>query len=80
MTTAAKACIAGRGDRFDVNDSDEGGGAGSCRTHGRQPDAAGIRTLRSADLFADAREIVIDHCGDRYRLRCTSKGKLILTK
>lgn len=39
-----------------------------------------IRVLKSADLFAEAREVIIDHDGDHYRLRYTSKGKLILTK
>lgn len=36
--------------------------------------------LHSRDLLAGAREVVIEHEGDLYRLRCTSKGKLILTK
>ena len=39
-----------------------------------------LRVLRSADLLAQAREVVIEHDGERYLLRCTSKGKLILTK
>ncbi|WP_370661573.1 hemin uptake protein HemP [Pelagibius sp. 7325] len=34
----------------------------------------------SRDLLADAQEVIIVHEGDEYRLRCTSKGKLILTK
>ena len=38
------------------------------------------RTLKSADLLDNAQEVIIEHNGDRYRLRCTSKGKLILTK
>ena len=42
--------------------------------------ASAVATLRSRDLFAGAREIVIEHQGEQYRLRCTSKGKLILTK
>ena len=42
----------------------------------RQP----VRVLRSADLLAQAKEVVIDHDGERYLLRCTSKGKLNLTK
>lgn len=36
--------------------------------------------LDSRDLFASAREIVIAHGADRYRLRLTSQNKLILTK
>lgn len=31
-------------------------------------------------LFAGARELVIAHAGDEYRLRLTNQGKLILTK
>ena len=41
---------------------------------------ADARTLNSAELLSGAKEVVIDHQGERYRLRCTSKGKLILTK
>jgi hemin uptake protein HemP len=36
--------------------------------------------LDSRELFASAREIVIAHGADRYRLRLTSQNKLILTK
>jgi hemin uptake protein HemP len=38
------------------------------------------RRIGSGDLLAGAREIEIEHHGALYRLRCTSKGKLILTK
>ena len=38
------------------------------------------RVLTSSDLFAGEREIVIEHEAEYYRLRWTSKGKLILTK
>jgi len=41
---------------------------------------AAPRRLLSRDLLADAQEIIIEHQGESYRLRCTSKGKLILTK
>jgi hemin uptake protein HemP len=34
----------------------------------------------SRQLFADANELFIRHDGERYTLRRTSKGKLILTK
>lgn len=40
----------------------------------------GPRRLQSRELLADAQEVIIEHEGDDYRLRCTSKGKLILTK
>ncbi|MDD5461768.1 MAG: hemin uptake protein HemP [Methylococcales bacterium] len=36
--------------------------------------------LHSKELFGEAREIVIEHAGDEYRLRLTRQGKLILTK
>ncbi len=36
--------------------------------------------MRSDVLFAGSRELVIEHAGEEYRLRITSKGKLILTK
>ena len=37
------------------------------------------RRLRSDELFAGAREIVIEHHGRIYRMRITQNGKLILT-
>ena len=36
--------------------------------------------IDSANLLAGAREVLIEHEGETYRLRCTNKGKLILTK
>lgn len=42
--------------------------------------ASQARRLRSQDLFAGAKELVIEHAGDEYRLRLTAQGKLILTK
>lgn len=39
-----------------------------------------VKLLHSRELFADAREVVIEHDGELYRLRPTKKGKLILTK
>lgn len=42
--------------------------------------SSGPRIIRSADLFAGMKEVIIEHEHDQYRLRCTSKGKLILTK
>lgn len=41
---------------------------------------AALRRVRSAELIGDARELRIEHAGEEYRLRITSKGKLILTK
>lgn len=45
-----------------------------------EPTASQTRRLRSQDLFAGAKELVIEHAGDEYRLRLTAQGKLILTK
>lgn len=42
-----------------------------------------VRTLPTIDsdaLFAGAREVVIVHGDERYRLRCTRSGKLLLNK
>lgn len=39
-----------------------------------------LRRVASVALLAGAREIEIEHRGELYRLRCTYKGKLILTK
>jgi hemin uptake protein HemP len=36
--------------------------------------------VRTEELFGEKREIVIDHAGERYRLRITRRGKLILQK
>jgi len=36
--------------------------------------------IRSADLFGNAREVVIEHGHHRYRLKMTSRGGLILNK
>jgi hemin uptake protein HemP len=39
-----------------------------------------VRRLLAEALFGAARELVIEHGGDEYRLRITQAGKLILTK
>lgn len=39
-----------------------------------------VRRLKAAELFGGAREVVIEHANDEYRLRITHQGKLILTK
>jgi hemin uptake protein HemP len=41
---------------------------------------AGTPVLSSADLLRGAREVTILHAGEAYRLRVTSKDRLILTK
>ena len=42
--------------------------------------AGELAEVDSKQLFADAKALVIRHGGERYTLRRTSKGKLILTK
>lgn len=46
-------------------------------TSGKQ---AQRRQIRSVNLFRGQREVPIEHAGELYSLRLTSKGKLILTK
>ena len=46
---------------------------------GRCADAP-VHTVASAELLAGAREVVIEHRGESYRLRHTRNDKLILTK
>ncbi|MET0105026.1 MAG: hemin uptake protein HemP [Sedimenticola sp.] len=36
--------------------------------------------LNSRELFAQHNQVMIDHLGERYVLRVTRQGKLILTK
>jgi len=38
------------------------------------------RIIPSEELFAGAKQVMIDHCGRRYRLLITKAGKLILNK
>lgn len=45
-----------------------------------RPVAAPVRRIAARDLLGGAREVVVLHGRDEYRLRLTSKGKLILTK
>jgi len=45
----------------------------------RSPDVSPA-LLRSVDLFGAAREVLIEHHSQLYRLRHTAQGKLILTK
>ncbi len=45
-------------------------------TGAKQP----VRRIDVHDLLAGAREAVLLHQGEEYRLRLTSNGKLILTK
>jgi hemin uptake protein HemP len=50
--------------------------------HAPTPGPAGDRRaiVRTEDLFRAAREVIIKHGQEEYRLRITRAGKLILTK
>jgi len=53
------------------------------RSSGHDTNGHNVRArgeLTSEQLFGDVNEIYIRHGGERYTLRRTSKGKLILTK
>lgn len=39
-----------------------------------------VKVMRSEELFAGKREVLIEHGGSIYRLRMTRAGKLILNK
>ncbi len=41
--------------------------------------APGVRSVTTAELLGEARELLIRHEGREYRLRVTRNGKLILT-
>ena len=61
----------------DLHEGEEQGRAGFLHpvsTAGAHP------AFKSSDIFAGAREVIIEHDGEHYRLRLTGKGKLILTK
>ena len=46
-----------------------------------EPDkSTALERIEVAGLFKTAREVVLVHDGQDYRLRLTAKGKLILTK
>lgn len=44
------------------------------------PATTAVRRIKIEDLLDGAREMILVHAGQDYRLRITSKGKLILTK
>lgn len=47
---------------------------------GSIPAPEGAATISSRELLQGAREVLIDHEGEMYRLRLTRNGKLILHK
>jgi hemin uptake protein HemP len=49
-------------------------------THRSASAPAPLRRWTTGALLAGAREVILEHRGEHYRLRVTSNGKLILTK
>ena len=47
--------------------------------HGSRDACPDSPRLRSEELFAHGKEVVIEHAGREYRLRLTAGNKLILT-
>lgn len=47
---------------------------------GRTEPPVPIRRVATDTLLAGAREVILEHRGEHYRLRVTASGKLILTK
>lgn len=45
-----------------------------------QPHPALAEAVRATDLLKNRQVLVIEHAGERYLLRLTKNGKLILTK
>lgn len=45
-----------------------------------QPESSDVPTISAQDLLQGHKEILIDHQGEVYRLRLTSRGRLILQK
>jgi len=44
------------------------------------PEPSNVPTISAQDLLQGHKEILIDHQGEVYRLRVTSRGRLILQK
>jgi len=54
--------------------------AGTQREQERAVRSKGVRSVSSDTLFRGAREIIIEHREQQYRLQVTKAGKLILNK
>lgn len=63
-----------------IKDQDRSAWSGPADVH--EPGAPTLKTrpVRSTDLLGAARILMIEHRGEVYCLRQTSRGKLILTK
>lgn len=55
-------------------------GAPAMTTMSDRPDGSGLPSLKSQALLAGARVRLIEHGAERYFLRLTRNGKLILSK
>ncbi|MFV0298992.1 MAG: hemin uptake protein HemP [Hyphomicrobiaceae bacterium] len=44
------------------------------------PSSSQLRRIPLQQILQGAREVIIEHDGQDYRLRVTSRGKLLLTK
>ncbi len=65
---------------MNVNTSPRKSESGSAQRREAPADDRTRRRVSSSDLLGTRRELLIDHLGEVYVLRHTSKGKLILTK
>ena len=63
-----------------MKDQDRSACSGQADAHEPGAPALKTRSVRSADLLGAARLLMIEHRGEVYCLRQTSRGKLILTK
>ena len=61
-----------------TGDAKDAGTSAEKATSGRQ--RPGLHRVSSANLFRGARDLIIVHNDEEYRLRITRFGKLILTK
>jgi hemin uptake protein HemP len=64
----------------DPNSDEPASGSDDDALPSRPPPAPRPAIFRSEELFGSAQEIWIEHAGELYRLRITSRGKLLLTK
>jgi hemin uptake protein HemP len=63
-----------------VDDMASGGDGPDSEDRRRDAGGGGSRRVKVSDLLGHDREVILEHAGQDYRLRVTSKGKLILTK
>ncbi|MBI4358342.1 MAG: hemin uptake protein HemP [Candidatus Omnitrophica bacterium] len=49
-------------------------------TESADPKSNNRKIILSEELFAGAKQVIIEHCGRHYRLLITKTGKLVLNK